>query len=272
MRSPTLSKRRLSAQLRRLREDTGLTALEVAQALGWSKSKVTYVERNDWERPNHRDVEDLLKVYRVTDPDLREEMISLARGSRQRGWLYEYRDILGMLAEAEADASSIRSYGAMVIQGLLQTPAYTAALFEGTDQRRVAARMARQAIFDRARPPAFSAVIDEAALSRMIGGPAVMREQAEHLIAMSHRPGVEIQILPFEIGAHGSVSGPFTIFTYEETGDEPIVYVETAAGDLYLEAEKDLSRFTLKYDHVREKALNADATRDYLSSMVTRLT
>src|SRR5512139_508119 len=127
--SPTLRRRRLSAELRRLREVSGLTAEEVSRRLEWSRGKLTHIERAQWRRPSPRDVRDLLEVYGVTDPERREALITLAREARERGWWSAYQDLLkGPYVDLENEASTIRAYRALTVPGLLQTRAYAAEL------------------------------------------------------------------------------------------------------------------------------------------------
>jgi transcriptional regulator with XRE-family HTH domain len=277
--SPTVRRRRLSAALRQYRRDAGLHADEVAKRLGWAGSKVTRIERNEWRLPTRKDVSAMLDVYGITD-ERRAAMLALVDQSRQRGWWEEYRDVLGgALPEFEVEASAITTFEALLVPGLLQTPRYAAAVFRGGRvmepaevERRVQARLARQVILDREQPPKLWAVIDEAAMLKHVGGPDVMREQLEHLVRMAARPNIGIQVVPNAVGAHASMTGPFTILDYPSPDDPSLVYVEqSATGDLFLEKTEEVDRYRLKYDHVRASALSADATVEYLSDLIDQL-
>lgn len=282
-RSPTVRRRRLSAALRRAREDSGLTADAAAKTLGWPASKVTRMERGESRRPAVSDVLDMLDAYGVKDEAKRQAMATLARQARERGWWEQFRDELGgSLVEFETEASQIRTFEALLIPGLLQTADYARAVFRGgmvvdeaMIERRVQARLARQQILDREQPPTLWAVIDEAAVAKHVGGPQVMREQLHHLVEMAARPNIGIQILPNAAGAHAAMTGAFAILSYATAEDPELVYVETGAtganGDLYLESPEEVARYTLRYDHVRASALGADASRAYLVELTKEL-
>lgn len=278
--SPTVRRRRLSAALRQAREDAGITADAAAKLLGWTPSKVTRIERNEWRRPTVSDVTDLLDVYGVTDEAKRQAMATLARQARERGWWEEFRDELGgSLVEFETEAARIHTFESLLVPGLLQTADYAAAIFRGgvvideaVIERYVQARLARQRILDRDDPPTLWAVIDEAALTKHVGGPAVMRRQLHHLAEMAARPYIGIQVLPDAVGAHAAMNGPFTILSYANSDDSDLVYVETGAqGDLYMESPEEVVRYTLRYDHVRASALSADASQAYLIDLAQQM-
>lgn len=249
----------------------------MARELGWQASKVSRIERNEWRLPGVGDVTDLLDVYGVTDPAVRAAMVALARQARQRGWWEEYKDVLGgALPEFEGEATEIRSFETLLIPGLLQTADYAAAVFEGVRvldplvvERSVQARLKRQQFLDRPPPPIFWAVIDEAALTKKVGGAATMRAQLQHVLAMARRPTIGIQILPDSVGAHASMSGPFTLLEYED--DPALVYVETPTGDLFVEGMEQVSRYTVRYDHLRASALSVIDSERYLADLVEQL-
>lgn len=275
--SPTVKRRRLSIALRNLRDDAGLTADEVATRLGWQGSKVTRIERNQWKLPSGDDVRDLLDVYGVTDEATRQAMVTLAREARMRGWWEEYKDVLGgSLPEFEAEACEIHTYQALYVPGLLQTPEYAAAIFKAGQvlddahiQRRVTARMARQQILERANPPMIWAVIDEAALTKHVGGVDAMRDQLRHLRDMAERPNITVQVLPDTVGAHAGMNGPFTILVYASPDDPMLVYIEMGpAGDLYLEQQEEVARYRLKCYQVRASALSEEDSAAYLEKLI----
>ncbi|MDH2424700.1 helix-turn-helix transcriptional regulator [Sphaerisporangium sp. TRM90804] len=278
--SPTVKRRRLSAELRALRVDAKLTAEQAAHQLEWAPSKVTRIERNEWKRPDVRDIRDLLDLYGVTDEARREELLALARDSRQRGWWVDYQDVLspGSVAEFEATAAQIHMFEALLIPGLLQTADYAAAVFRGgqvLDQavidRHVAARLARQEILEREDPPHLWAVIDEAALRKQVGGVEVMRHQLEHIVAMCSRPNIAIQVVPDAAGAHAAMAGPFVIYEYASTEDATLVYLETGTGDVFLEKPQEVIRYNVKFDHVCALALSEEASVSHLRQLANDL-
>ena len=199
--SPTARARRLRHELRRLREQAGLTHSEVAHRLEWSPSKLSRIE-NGQSRVNAGDVIDLLGVYGISDETTREALIQLAREARRRGWWTRYTDVLGSgtYIGLEAEASAIHSYESQFVPGLLQTEDYARAVISGGQvrpdpeaaERRVAARMARQELFTRPEPPEIWAVLDESVILRPVGGPAVMAAQLRHLIEVSTRPNAVV--------------------------------------------------------------------------------
>ncbi|MDF5758812.1 helix-turn-helix transcriptional regulator [Spongiactinospora sp. TRM90649] len=278
--SPTVRRRRLSSLLRQLRQSAGFHADEVARRLEWTASKLTRMERNEWKLPSVRDVRDLLDVYGVTDKAQREAVITLAREARQRGWWEEYKDVfeLGSVPEFEAEAAKILTFQALLVPGLLQTADYAAAVFRGgqvvreeTISRRVEARMARQQILEGKKPPILWAVIDEAALTKHVGGVAVMRQQLLHIAKMAERPNIGVQVIPHTVGAHAAAENSFTILEFATPDDPSIVNIGMITGDLYLEKPEEVRTYVLAYDHVRASALSADASLAYLAGLAEQL-
>ena len=270
--SPTVRRRRLSAALRDLRKDAGMDATGAARQLGWPPSKLTRIERNDWRRPSVDDVRDLLDLYDIADERTRESLFTLAREGRQRGWWAAYADVFrSALPDFETEACSIRTYEPLLVPGLLQTCEYAEAVMRsgGGDaliERRVDARMARQSVLQRL---AFGCVIDQAALRKNIGGPEVMRGQLEHLIEVSARPDMVVQVVPESVGAYPGMLGAFMILDFPD--DPPLVYLETPTGALYLEQASELNEYGKLYEEVKASALDVDATRSLISDMTNRL-
>jgi hypothetical protein len=275
--SPTVRRRRLSGELRRLREAANMTADSVAERLEWSRGKLSRIETAQWQRPNPRDVRDLLDVYGVVDPGQREAMITLAKESRQRGWWTAYKDVLaGSYIDLEAEASTISTFEPLVIPGLLQTPAYAAEITRAAlvrdpaeVERRVTLRMERQKLLTQKDSPRFWVVIDEAALVRPLSSPPVFREQLQRLIDTEPLEHVTIQVLPLTAGLHAGMAGQFVIMEFPE--DPKIVYVETGTDGLYLEKPEELARYTLVFQHLCATALAPDASLVYLSGMLDTL-
>ncbi|WP_424528163.1 helix-turn-helix domain-containing protein [Sphaerisporangium viridialbum] len=277
--SPTVKRRQLSATLRQLREESGLTSTEAAKRLEWTPSKLTRIERNEWKLPNVHDIRLLLDLYGVTDQQRREALVALARESRQRGWWADYKDVFrSNLPAFEAGASVIRTYEVVLIPGLLQTPDYTAAIFRGGQvldsavvNRHVEARRARQKILSREDPPSLLALIDEAALLKAVGGPDVMRGQLRHLVEMASRSNVTIQVIPNAVGAHSALTGgPFVILDFP--GDPSLVYMATATDSLWLERPEEYQRYSLIFTHVSASALSPEESTQHIAAMVDQRT
>ncbi|GAA3023112.1 helix-turn-helix transcriptional regulator [Streptosporangium longisporum] len=279
MASPTVRRRRLSAELIRLREQAGLSVEEAGRRLEWSRGRLNKMEANKWTRPDLGNIRALLALYSVTDPVQHEAILTLARQSREKGWWSNYQDIWrGSLAGFEAEASLINTYEDLRVPGLLQTKDYAAAMFKGGQvmentqiSRRVEARLTRQTILHDKTCLTLWAVIDEAALTKTVGGPSVMRQQLRHIIEMSARPNIYVQVLPDSAGAHAAMDGAFTILNFQDQDDPSIVYIETATSDLYLEAHEELQRYKLIFDLIRSSALSPNSSVARMAELIDQL-
>src|SRR5215831_12561176 len=266
--NPTLRGRRLAMELLRRREATGMSREEVARQLEWSTSTIFRIETGR-SRPQPGNVRILLELYGVTGSE-RDGLIQLAREARQPGWWHSFRDVLPNPYEVyiglEAGAATIRNFEPVVIPGLLQTPDYAREMFRRGPreldrdevERRVEVRVARQQILAREDRPRLWAVVDEAVIRRVVGGPGIMREQLRHLADSGEHGKTTIQVVPFSAGAHAGTTGPFIILDFPEPTDPSVVYVETLAGDLYLEERADVDRYTLAFDPLLAAALHPD--------------
>jgi transcriptional regulator with XRE-family HTH domain len=266
--NPTLRARRLALELLRRREAAGFTREEAARQLEWSTSTIFRIETGR-SRPQPGNVRVLLELYGVSGSE-RDGLIRLAREARQPGWWHSFRDVLPNPYEVfiglEAGAASIRNFEPVVVPGLLQTEEYARQMSRGGPreldrediERRVQVRMERQRILTREDRPRLWAVIDEAVIRRVVGGPEVMREQLRHLIECAEQGKTTLQVVPFSAGAHAGTTGPFIILDFPEPTDPSVVYVETLAGDLYLEERADVDRYTLAFDRLLAAALHPD--------------
>src|SRR5208282_580831 len=190
--NPTLRGRRLAMELQRRREATGMSREEVARQLEWSTSTLFRIETGR-SRPQPGNVRMLLELYGVTGPE-RDGLIQLTREARQPGWWHSFRDVLPNPYEVyiglEAGAASIRNFEPIVVPGLLQTADYAREIFRNGPieldpdevERLLEVRLARQQILAREDRPRLWAVIDEAVIHRVVGGPEVMRGQLRHLV------------------------------------------------------------------------------------------
>lgn len=274
--NPTVRRRRLGQELRRLRELKGMTAEEVAERLLVSQSKISRLE-NGRRSISQRDVRDLCGVYEVDDHRIVDSLMQMAKDSRQQGWWHAFGDIpYSVYIGLETDAASLRVYEPQVVPGLLQTPQYAEALIAGAlpesspseIDKRVNVRMRRQArVTDLDRPLRLWAVLDESALRRVVGGTTLMREQLEYLVELSQLPHVTVQVLPFEMGAHPGINGQYAILEFPDAADSSVVYIEGVTSDLYLEKSNDVHKYTVMYEHLRAQALNADQTRIFIENI-----
>ena len=277
--SPTVRRRRLAAELRRLREGRKLNLEQAATHIGVSRSTLSRVETGrSGARP--RDLQKLLKFYEVSDQDS-EALMALSRDARQLGWWYDYEDIVPDWFEdyvgLEDEAASLRTFQVELIPGLLQTKGYATAVIRADwpnepmeeIERRVAFRVSRQALLTRPEPPKLWAIVSEAAFRQMVGGETVMREQLEHLAGIHERfPHVTLQVLPFAAGAHPAMGAAFLILEFPEPGDPDVVHMENLTGSLYFEKKAQVSRYSLLFDHLRAEALSPDASAAFLYEII----
>jgi len=274
--NPTVRRRRLGQELRRLRELKGMTAEEVAERLLVSQSKISRLE-NGRRSISQRDVRDLCGVYEVEDHRIVDSLMQMAKDSRQQGWWHSFGDIpYSVYIGLETDAASLRVYDPQVVPGLLQTRSYAEALIQGalpeatpTDiEKRVQVRLRRQErIAAEENPLRLWAVLDEAAVRREVGSKQVMIEQLEYLLEMSQLPHVTVQLIPFQMGAHPGVSGQYAILEFPDAADSSVVYIEGVTSDLYLEKAQDVQKYAVMYEHLRAQALNVDQTREFLAEV-----
>ncbi|WP_181789305.1 helix-turn-helix domain-containing protein [Streptomyces phytophilus] len=271
--NPTVRRRRLGQELRRLREQKNMTAEQVADRLLVSQSKISRLE-NGRRSISQRDVRDLCGVYEVDDERIVGSLMQMAKESRQQGWWNAFGDVpYSVYIGLETAAASLRIYQSLVVPGLLQTRAYAEAVIAGSSpevtaadvEKRVNVRMRRQdRIRETEQPLRLWAVFDEAALRRVVGNEQIMREQLDHLVEASELPHVTVQVLPFETGAHPGVTGQYAILEFPEESDSSVIYLEGVTSDLYLEKSDDVHNYSMMYEHLRAQALNAEQTRKFI--------
>ncbi|MFW6694451.1 helix-turn-helix domain-containing protein [Streptomyces sp. MAR4 CNX-425] len=272
--NPTVRRRRLGQELRRLREQKNMTAEQVADRLLVSQSKISRLE-NGRRSISQRDVRDLCGVYEVEDERIVNSLMQMAKESRQQGWWNAFGDVpYSVYIGLETAAASLRIYQSLIVPGLLQTRAYAAAVIAGSSpevtaadiEKRVSIRMRRQdRIRETEQPLRLWAVFDEAALRRVVGDKQIMREQLEHLLEVSELPHVTVQVLPFETGAHPGVTGQYAVLEFPEESDSSVIYLEGVTSDLYLEKSEDVHNYSMMYEHLRAQALNPEQTRKFIA-------
>ncbi|REF00305.1 helix-turn-helix domain-containing protein [Thermomonospora umbrina] len=281
--SPTARLRTLSLELARLREAAGLTRSEAAKAAGWTPNKVTRIEAREWRQPKLLDVEVLLDVYGVTDPDRRAELLRLAREARQRGWWTGYRASQGYQTYIglEAEAAVIRTWEQGFLPGLLRTPQYSRALVAARDPELppetvadlVALTEERQhTLLNRPRPTAVWAILDESVLHRTVGDTATMVEQITHLHKVAQVDHVTVQVLPLAVGAHPGIDGGFTIITFRRSVTDPeIAFTETPAGEFWIEDADGVDRMIRRFGRLKEAALSRSASLSLIAARLADL-
>lgn len=280
----SVRRRRLAAELRRLRERTGLTGDQVAEQLGWSGSKISRIELNRIG-VKLADLRKLLDLYGVSATH-RDDLQALARESSQTGLLESaaaglpanYTDYLA----AENEARSIWNWNPFVIPGLLQTEAYARVVHmafqsifrlpPGDAERRIELRRVRQQLLNRDPPPDLSVVIDESILYRKFGDKAVMREQLLRVAELSQMPNVKIRIFPLD-GEHTVTPGPFSYMQFVQVHDIPlhdIVTVEHLTGSYYLEDEEQTFQYRVTFEWLADNSLTRDETTQLITDTVHR--
>jgi transcriptional regulator with XRE-family HTH domain len=268
-RTPTGRRRRLGAELRRLREEAGLTIDQVAEALECSPSKVSRIETGQVSA-TPRDVRDMLGLYQVPDSQ-REAMVQIAREARQPGWWQKFVDVpdgVPAYVGLETAATSIDIYMSVIVPALLQTADYARAVIGAVRpdlpraeiDRRVELRLRRQALLDQDRPPALRVLLDDTVLRRPVGGEEVMAAQRRRLLEDAARPAVTLQVLPTEAGVHAGMDGPFTIFGFPAPAERDVVALDSAADALYLEGAEDVARYRRVFGLLLPAALTPEAS------------
>jgi transcriptional regulator with XRE-family HTH domain len=274
--SPTVRRRQLAAELKRLRLAARLTIEQVAERLEWSQGKVSKIE-NARVSVLPRDVRHLLDVYEVPEGPERELLLTLARQSRERGWWQQYGEAVpewfATYVGLEAEAAHIARYQAEYVPGLLQTQEYAtavhAAALMNADQAeiasQVAVRMERQARLSEDGAPQLWVVLNEAVIRRLVGDRATMHEQLVKLAGASGNPNITLQVLPFEAGAHPAMDSAFSMLTFDPPTAGAVVYLEHPTGALYLEKQDEVARYRLIFDHLRAMALSPSDSQRLLS-------
>jgi transcriptional regulator with XRE-family HTH domain len=278
--SPSLRRRRLAAELREMRKRSGLSVTEAAKQLNWQASRISRIE-NRQSGITAPELRKLLDVYEIEDDQYRARLAELARRVNERGWWQKYAGLIGGdyadLISLEAEARAIRAYEQELVPGLLQTPEYAHAVIRAsrpTDtseeiKRRAEIRLERQEILTRPdpTPPRFNVVLSEGALRRPVGGYDVMRGQLEYLMRPRDRANVTTQVLPFDVGVHPAMVGPFTVMTFPDPDDLGVVSVENATGTLFLEEHDELRIYEELWNTLQASALSPDDSQTFLRSI-----
>lgn len=192
-----------------------------------------------------------------------------------------YHDLRPDWAESyirlERAASLIRTYEVQFVPGLLQTPDYARAVLSlvhddpGEVERRVGLRIRRQALLDAPGGPRLWAVVDEAALRRMIGGRELGRAQLDHLVALAERPNVKVQVAPFHFDGHAAAGGPFTILRFPDRDAPDVVVLEQLSGALYLDKPSDVEQYRRVMDRLCTQVEPLDRTAAILRAIRAEL-
>lgn len=277
--NPSVRRRRLAAELRRLRERAGITGDKAADRLGWSGSKLSRIENNKIG-VKQGDLRLLLDLYRVGEPH-RSEVLALARESAEAtpvedAAVASYPAPYDEFIHAEAEAIRLWTWEPQIVPGLLQTKSYAREVMRGwyemfrlppTDlEARVDARITRQQLLTRQEPPELSAIIDESVIYRRFGHSSVMRDQLERLAGSSEMPNVELRVLALG-GYHPIGTGTFVYMQFSQKHDVPlhdIVSVEQLSREHYIEDVTDTNEYRVTFERLKSEALSVAESRDLI--------
>jgi transcriptional regulator with XRE-family HTH domain len=274
---PTIRLRRLAAELRHLRAEANLTREEVEEQTNINQATLYRLETAR-VRPQVRTMTTLLDLYGV-EQENRDQLLTLLREAGQRGWLQPYHselpEMYGTFISFEAEAKQVMNYESLFVPGLLQTEDYARAVIRGVlptatkdeAEMRVRARIDRQELLTREEPLKLWAIMDEAALRRVVGGRRVMKEQMRQLIEASEQPNITLQVIRFDDGAHPGMPGSFIVLRFDGPHSPDVVYIDSMAGDLFLEDEADVGRYSLVCEHLRAAALSPEASRSLFAAV-----
>lgn len=267
---PTVRRRRLGQELRDLRELAGLDQAAAAARLECSTSKISRLEKGQG-LAKAIEVKGLLDLYNVTDQEARDKILQIHRQAGQTGWWEQaqYEEVLpsglGVYVGLENDARALRTWELAYVPGLLQTEDYARAVLASTGQRSakdverlLSVRLQRQQrLTAAANPLELWAVLDEVVLLRQVGGPTVMTAQIEHLRTAAQQQNITLQIYPLGKDAHPGMRGAFSLLEFGPT--DPLVgYVDSHAGNLYLERDRQTRTLGHAFDRLRAGALDPE--------------
>lgn len=279
--SPTVHRRRLGSELRRLREVAGRTHREVAAHLDCSQGKISQIELGRVP-VRTSDVRLMAEFYGAGDQ--LDSLIDLAQDSKQRGWWQQYpstaqRPGLQTYLGLETSAKAVSCFGSDPMPELLQTTDYTRALLTSDSQvftddeiaERLKVMTTRQQRLLGDRPLELWAVLDESALRRCVGGPGVMRQQLEHLVLLGYRRNVTIQVLPFRVGGHPLMGDRAAVFSFTDEADPQVVHLGDSANSRFLDKAADTSDYLKAFEQVCTQALNPKDSSAFVSSVADEL-
>ncbi len=287
--SPIGSRRRLGAELRRLRSRSGLTLDDVAERMTCSTSKISRLETGKG-LPKVPDVRELMRIYGVAPGAEQDMLLRLVHDGREHGWWEELTDNVplerymlnapGRYTALENDATTVRSFDMPIVHGLLQTEEYARAVshhflpnHSGEEiDRLVELRILRQHALRRVDPAplAIIAVMDEMVLNRRVGSTSIMKAQLEHLHDVAGLPNVSIRILPFDAGILRAHAGQFVLLEIPTALGSDVVFIEGHAGNNYLDVEADVDRYREVHDDALRHALSTDESRAVIARYLNR--
>ncbi|WP_335932943.1 helix-turn-helix domain-containing protein [Streptomyces sp. PTD5-9] len=278
--TPTARQQRLGAELRKLREQSGMSVQQAAALLGVDRTRIPNIESGRFGISAER-VRTLAFNYGCPDAVLVDLLAEMAR-ERATGWWEEHRGLLLPslldIAELEHHAVELATSTTIHIPGLLQTEEHARALFAMADPplpgpdlgARLALRLRRQEVLDRDRPPSYEAVVHEAALRMQFGGPKVARAQLEHIAEQSERDRITVRVIPFTAGG---LPGAGQSFTYAGAAAPQLdtVQLDSSHGSMLLDSDMQLRRYRGLLERLRTLALPVGESRDLIRAIARDL-
>jgi len=274
---PSVRRLILGSQLRRLREKAGISCAEAGYSIRGSASKISRMETGRISF-KERDVQDLLTLYGLSDPDERAQLLSLVAQTRQTGWWHRYNERMPKWFEdyvgLEEAASRIQSWELQFMPGLLQTEEYARAVVTHGHPRAagetidsmVDLRMRRQKILGGQHPPRLWMVVDESVLHRSLGSVAMLKKQIDKLLELTELSHVSLQVIPFAKSGYVA-EGAFSILRFAETELPDIAYIEHLTGALYLERPDEIEVYGRAFDRLVVDAETPRGSRQFLEKI-----
>lgn len=243
-------------ELRRYREAGGLTQKQLGAIIAYTGSLIGQIETA--RKLPTADFSERADAALGTG-GLLSRLLPLVLRSQLPAWFQQ-------VAELEARATEIYTFQTHMVHGLLQTEGYARAVLGVVDSTnlddRTAVRLARQRILEKAAPPVLWAILGEAALHQDIGGAGVMREQLARLLTYENKPTVNIQVLPYRVGAHAGLTGSFNLYRF---GSDPAIVYTEGYGMGHPTANPETVRdCSLRYDHLQAAALSLRDSADLI--------
>jgi hypothetical protein len=264
----TRRKRKFGQLLARLRDRSHLTTEEAGRLIRRNQSQISKIE-NGHILCAYAELTALLTQYNATD-DERDEAEALWDDAKQDSTRIDFSSAVPpkfrTFLRNEADAAKVRELAPGVIPGLLQTAEYAAAIRIAAhrivnpsvgDEKAVAARLGRQKLLAGDDPLRMHALIDEAVLHRVVGNQAIMTKQLRHLVKMAGQDNIIIQVIRYEHGAYGTMSGPFTILGFDDPEDPDVVYLEYPGGGQWVDNKDDVRKFVQSFKDISDQAARA---------------
>jgi transcriptional regulator with XRE-family HTH domain len=276
---PTVQRLRLGRQLRRTRDAAGLKQADVAKEMEWSPSKLIRIESGQ-VAISINDLKVLLGHYNINEKKRVDPLLELARSSRGPSWYDSYGDLLTPgfreYLAYEASASTIRQYEPLLVPGLIQEEDYARQVLraygngEEDTERLWTVRQHRQELHERSDPPEVLLILDEAVIRRQVGGPTVMRRQLSRLLDPGEH--VTIQVLPFVLGPHPGMPGPFVVMQFDDPFLDDLVHLESADDTTIRDDPEATARYLDRFSTLTELALSRDGSGALIEEAIQQLT